>query len=290
MAVAKKDVARELWRTFKERPWDVFRFKYGRRWHISFGSPLLRADGEEFRLIFPATKAAIHASKPGVLVRNGAARKLLLDDYRPGLRAYFAHVAHAVVFSAHMGAICGKTVATNVRQAAVGYRALDGRGASSSGEWALLRTIRLPALARLSTSQALAVRGEAERALPAFRAKLQRDLLSLSNASEEQEQVRTLEIAAELREAARELQGRLASVRIPSVRRNESLFASLAIALEIVALGSGNPTLILGSSGALMSLLLAAHRGQRDSQEKHELLLHHPAYVLLAAERQHAGH
>ena len=86
----------------------------------------------------------------------------------------------------------------------------------------MLRTIPLPALQRLSALQALQVRKEAEKAMPAFRAKLQRDLMSLKNVSDEAEEKRALEVAAELRVAARDLQGQLARLRLPSVRRSEN--------------------------------------------------------------------
>ncbi|HWW84907.1 MAG TPA: hypothetical protein VNZ26_14955 [Vicinamibacterales bacterium] len=135
----------------------------------------------------------------------------------------------------------------------------------------------------------MAVREEAEKALPAFRAKLQRDLVSLKGISDDAEEKRANEVAAELREAARELQGQLASVTLPSIRRGEKLFASLALALEIVALSTGNPAAMTAVTGTLAALLLAAHKSERDRKEKHELLLHQPAYVLLAAERIHAA-
>lgn len=84
------------------------------------------------------------------------------------------------------------------------------------------------------------------------------------------------------------MHGQLASVRLRSIRRSEKLFAGLAIGLEIVALSSGNPTALIAVSGAFAALMLAAHKSQRDRLEKHEVLVHPPAYVLLAAERIHA--
>jgi hypothetical protein len=100
---------------------------------------------------------------------------------------------------------------------------------------------------------------------------------------------RALEVAAELRVAARDLQGQLASLRLPSILRSEKLFAGLAVALEIVALSTGNPSSMLAVSGTFAGLMLAAHKGERDRQEKQEILVHQPAYVLLTAERIHAG-
>jgi len=189
-----------------------------------------------------------------------------------------------------MGGSCNSTVATNTREEAAGYRLLDRRKVGfAQPDWSLLRTVPLPALQRLNALQALQVREEAEKAMPAFRAMLQRDLMSLNNVSDEAEEKRALEVAAELRVAARDLQGQLASLRLPSVRRSEKLFAGLAIALEIVALSTGNPSAMLAVSGTFAGLMLAAHKGERDRQEKQEMLVHQPAYVLLTAERIHAG-
>ena len=125
--------------------------------------------------------------------------------------------------------------------------------------------------------------------MPAFRAKLQRDLMSLKDVSDEAEERRALEVADELRVAARELQGQLASVRLRSIRHSEKLFAGLAVALEIVALSSGNPTAMVAVSGAFAALMIAVHKSQRDRQEKEEVLVHQLAYVLLTAERIHGG-
>jgi hypothetical protein len=111
--------------------------------------------------------------------------------------------------------------------------------------------------------------------------------MSLKDFSDEAEEERALEVAAELRLAARDLQGQLASIRLPSVRRREKLFAGLAFALEIVALSSGNPATVLAATGTFAAFMIAAHQSHRDHQEKREVLVHQPAYVLLTAERIH---
>lgn len=286
---AEKQVMIDLWEEFRLARPDVFRYKHGRRWHMSFGSPLFASAGDEYRITVPATKEAIAASKPDVVLTGKSAMDLI-GHYRKFLRGHFARLAHGVVFSAQMGGSCNSAVATNTRVEASGYRLLDRRKVGFTlPDWSLLRTIPLPALQRLNAVQALQVRNEAEKAMPAFRAKLQRDLMSLKNVSDEAEEKRALEVAAELRVAARDLQGQLAGLRLPSVRRSEKLFAGLAIALEIVALSTGNPSAMLAVSGTFAGLMLAAHKGERDRQEKQELLLHQPAYVLLTAERIHAG-
>ena len=125
--------------------------------------------------------------------------------------------------------------------------------------------------------------------MPAFRAKLQRDLMSLKDVSDEAEEKRAFEVAAELRVAARDLQGQLASLRLPSIRRSEKLFASLAIALEDRCLEHRKSCRHDCGQRRVRLAMLAAHKGERDRQEKQEMLVHQPAYVLLTAERIHAG-
>ena len=286
---AKKYVSSQLWHQFINTQPDAFRYKGGRRWRMSFGSPLFTSAGDEFRITFPATREAIAASKPDVTL-TGKGAMVVVRQYRKLLQKHCSQCAHGVVFSARMGGFCHSTVATNTREEAVGYRLLDRRGITGTlPGWSMLRTIPLPALQRLNALQAMQVREEAEKAMPAFRAMLQRDLMSLKDVSDEAEEERAVEVAADLRVAARELQAKLASVRLRSVRRSEKLFTGLAVALEIVALSSGNPGTMFSVSGAFAALMLAAHKGQLDRQEKEELLVHQPAYVLLTAERIHAG-
>ena len=286
---AERQVTTQLWQEFRQTGPDVFRYKDGRRWRMSFGSPLFTSAPDGYRITVPATREAIAASKPDVMLTGKHAMDLV-RQYRRFLQGHFAQCAHGVVFSTQMGGSCKSTVATNTREEAAGYRLLDRRKVGFAlPDWSLLRTVPLPALQRLNALQALQVRKEAEKSMPAFRAMLQRDLMSLKNVSDEAEEKRALEVAAELRVAARDLQGQLASLRLPSVRRSEKLFAGLAIALEIVALSTGNPSAMLTVSGAFAALMLAAHKGERDRQEKQEMLVHQPAYVLLTAERIHAG-
>jgi hypothetical protein len=195
------------------------------------------------------------------------------------------------VFNTHMGSRCKTTVATNTREEAVGYRLVDHRKVGVTlPDWSMLRTIPLPALEHLTASQAMQVREEAEKAMPAFRALLQRDLMSLNDVSDEAEEKRALEVAAELRVAACDLQGQLAGVRLRSIRRTEKLFAGFAFALELVALSTGNPSAMALGTGTFVALMLAAHKSERDRQEKEEVLVHRPAYVLLTAEGIHAKH
>lgn len=282
---AEKQLAKQLWSEFRNSAPNVFKYKEGQRWYMSFGSSLFTHNGVEYRIAFPATREAISATRLNTPLKGKNALSLI-RQYRNVLQRHFAHRAHSVVFNSNMGSRCNTTVVTNLPEEALGYRLLDRRkiGATTS-DWSMLRTVPLPAMQNLTASQAMCVREEAQKALPAFRAKLQKDLMSLKDLSDEAEERRALEVAVELRSAARELQGQLASIQLPSIRRREKLFAGLALAFEIVALGSGNPATVLGATGTFAALMIAAHQSHRDRQEKQEVLVHQPAYVLLTAER-----
>lgn len=281
-------VASQLWHEFTRSSPDVFRFKYGRRWRLSFGSALFKNAGAEIRITTPATREAIAATKPDTLL-TGKNASNLIRQYSERLKGHFARCAHNVVFDSMSGNRCNTTVVTGTREESVGYRLLDRRELrTTSPEGATLRTIPLPALQRLTASQAMQVREEAQKALPSFRAKLQRDLMSLDEVSDEAEEKRALEVAAELRLAARELESQLAAIRLPSLRRRDNLFAGLAMAIELVGLSTGNAAAVIAASSGFAALMFAAHQSERGRQEKHEALVHQPAYVLLTAERIHA--
>jgi len=287
MEAAEKQVAAQLWREFARSAIDVFRFKDGRRWRLSFGSPLFTNGVADIRFTVPATKEAIAGTKPHMLLSGKSAMKLA-RQYRGTLEEHFAKCANNVVFDSITGRRCNTTVVTSTRQEAAGYRLLDRHGVGAMlPDWSQMRTVQLPALQQLTAIEAMQVREEAEKALPAFRAKLQRDLVSLKDLSDDAEEKRALEVAAELRLAARELQGQFASLRLQSVGRRENLLAGLAIGFEIVALTSKDPATVLAAGGTFAALMIAAHQGRSAREEKHELLVHQPAYVLLTAERVH---
>jgi len=280
---AKKQVARQLWHQFANADVNVVRYRDGRKWRISFGSPLMAQQ----RISLPATREAIAATKPNELLK-GRNAMAIVRSYKEGLQRHFNFCAHSVVFDSFIGSRCNATVVTDSPEEAVGYRLLDHRGVGTARpDWSALRTVPPPSLQSLTASQALQVREEAEKALPAFRAKLQLDLVSLKDLSDEEEEKRACEIAAELRLAARDLQGQLMSINLPSLRRKEKLFVALASALEIIAVGSKNSAAIFAASGTFAAAMIAAHQTHRDRREKHEVLVHQPAYVLLTAERIH---
>lgn len=289
-AAARRKLTTDLWREFV-RTADVFSFQYGRQWRLSFGSPLLAADGEQARLTVPASRSAragLAVNEP--VTGKEAARRA--RQFSERLRPYVKSIATNLVFEARMGSFCRATVVTNSGLGAAGFRFLDNRrfDITSSSERTALRALRLPEFEGLSVNDVMDLRERAHKALPAFRSRMQRELFSLTDVSNNAEEAAAKKVAAELREEASELEAQLASITLPGAKRRERLFASLGVLLEIVALSTGNPALMIAAGGTFASLLLAAHKSQSDREEKHEVLVHQPAYVLLTAKRAHARH
>jgi hypothetical protein len=171
----EKKLAKQLWYELTHSDPDVIRYKVGRRWHVAIGSPLFTRNGVEYRIQAPATKEAIAATKTDTPLRGKSAMSLIRLN-RKGLQHYFAQRAHSIVFNSTMGSRCNTTVITNSPEEALGYRLLDSRKVGATmPNWSMLRTVPLPALQNLTASQAMQVREEAQKAMPAFRAKLQRD-------------------------------------------------------------------------------------------------------------------
>jgi hypothetical protein len=181
---ATKQVASQLCRQFMHADPDLFRYRDGRRWRISFGSPLLAKQ----RISFSATREAIAATRPNKLL-TGKSAMSVVRQYRKALQKHFAYCAHNVVFSSLIGRSCKATVVTDTPEEAVGYRLLDRRSVGvTEPDWSMLRTVPLPALQSLTASQVMQVREEAGKALPAFRAKFQLDIMSLKDLSDEAEE------------------------------------------------------------------------------------------------------
>ncbi len=84
---AEKQLATELWKEFRQTKPDVFRYKDGRRWHMSFGSPLFTSAGEEYRITAPATREAIAASKPDAMLTGKSAMDVV-RQYGKSLRSH----------------------------------------------------------------------------------------------------------------------------------------------------------------------------------------------------------
>ena len=102
---AEKQVTSELWDEFTRADPDVYRYKDGRRWCLSFGSPLFRNGGVEYRITVPATKDVIAASRPNTILTGGNAIELV-RQYRKSLQGHFARCAHGVVFSTNLRTTC----------------------------------------------------------------------------------------------------------------------------------------------------------------------------------------
>jgi hypothetical protein len=287
---AKKKISDSYWREFK-RTATVFPFPYRNHWRLSFGSPLLVADGEETRLTIRVPKKSLSRWTPWLSLPRKATQAVV-QEHSDFLKSELERFANNLVFEARMASFCKATVATNTALGAAGLRYLDERPFDTlrMAEMAAIRSLQLPEFECLGASGVLQLRDAASKALPAFRTRLRADLFSLSNLSDEGEEKQARKVAANLQQEAHELAGKLSAIRLPQGRRRERLYTSLSFALQLVALSTKNPALIVGAGGIFLNMLMNAHKSIVESAEKHEVLQHQPAYVLLAAKRIHGQH
>jgi hypothetical protein len=137
--------------------------------------------------------------------------------------------------------------------------------------------------------QVLELRERAKHALPAFRARLRKDLLSgryISNDADEAQRARA--VAEDLASEARAVEAELAGIHVRSVKRRERLLTTLGTLLQLVAFGTKRPDLVISATGVLGAALFAAHQTASERERHHQRLIRQPAYVVLAAERVHA--
>ncbi len=268
-------------------------FTHERKLGLFVGSPLFRAadDSEEVGHLFAASRRTIPTARPGEpMSRRETMRHV--QRHRRYFANYFDEYANDLIYDTRIAAMTESAVATGLNIGAAALRYLDGRQfhAGDAAEAAVLRGLPLPDFNRLSPPQVLAVRDRAHKALPAFRARLQGELFSLRDTSESGEESRARRVAKALTAEAHDLRGQLESVNLPGGRRREKLYTALSFALQIVALGTRNPEIVLGTSGTFMHLLSEAHKSRVQREQQHEQLVHQPAYVLLAARQAHAKH
>jgi hypothetical protein len=148
--------------------------------------------------------------------------------------------------------------------------------------WEKLRTIRLPWVSNATPEQVVHIRDAAADALPAFRARLQRDLAS------QDADVKTL--VADLKVEATELDAKLRALNVKKTRRASSLMTGLACSVGLYGFASGMPGVAMAGLGIASAILKDAEKRRSDAEACHAELTSKPAYVLLAAQRLHPPH
>jgi hypothetical protein len=238
------------------------------------------------RMTVPIDAATARALGIGV-VRRGKEARSLLQKSKLFFKRGFSSLAGRLTFDAAMSAYANATVATNNELAMLGLRAIDLRPlpVGKTREPDLLPSVPLPYLGGLSTVEVLEVREKARRALPAFRARLQRDLMSASSDRDNEE--RAVQLAAELRLEVAELEAELASLRLPVARRREGLLSVLSFLLTLVGLGTGNTEAVIAGGATLAGTLASVHQTLSDRERRHAVVKSQPASVLLTAKHMH---
>jgi hypothetical protein len=282
---AQRRVERVLWDELLETV-DVFAFKWGRQYRLSFGSPRLPQGDHGVRWTVPIDAHTAHTLPKDQPLKGTAARRWLRHAQRL-VKAEISAYAQTLTFDAAMSAYSQATIATHSDLGMLGLRVIDRRTrpAAMDDEAQLFPGISLPYLDGLSTVEVLEVREKAAHALPAFRARLQRDLMSASPHKDNDARARRL--AAELRLEVAELEAELRSLRLPVTKRREGLLAVLSFMLTLVGLGTGNTEALIAGGATLAGTLASVHQVLADRERRHAVIKSQPASVLLTAKGVH---
>jgi hypothetical protein len=265
---------------------DVLLFTYGKQRRLSFGSPLLIADEQEYRFTVPVRKTDARRFRPYKRI-GGKAASEWAQRYEEPIRAEILRLSGNLVFDARMAMFSDATLATSSRLASCGYRILAGRtlGTPDLGAWEKLRSLKIPVLNRLGASDVLRLRETAAVALPAFRLRLRSELFSLEQSGDDHEEKTAVAAANRLQQEAVQLHSQLAAVTLPASSRREAGLLTLSAVIALVGMSSGQPALALGGTASLASMLMAAHNNATAREKVHAEVSRQPAAILLSAQR-----
>jgi hypothetical protein len=259
-----------------------FRLQHGNRKHeIQVTSPFDASDGISLPFDIRPTRQDLRELQPYRWVRGKEARRCV-DRHERELREHIRGYVAELLFDVGHAGPTGAVIGTNHKMGGAALRVIDGRafGESPLTEWEEHRSVQLPWIKGLNAADVLRVREEAAPALPAFRRRLQRDLLSPSANVSEDAQARRL--ASDLRQDALELQEKLRAVNLPAVRRAPNLFAGLGLAIGLYGLATGA---VATGLAAFAAMIAKAHQDSNSRQQELASLRRQPAYVLVTAHR-----
>lgn len=191
---------------------------------------------------------------------------------------------HDAKASSRHGAILG----TNYGLSTAALRCLSGAETIRDWEaWAHSRTVPLPWIAQASPGEMVRLREAAAGALPAFRARIQKELAS---ADPENDQAALTKLVGELRAEAAVLEVKLRSVDVEKTRRNSNLLAGLGFSIGLLGFSTGNPAIGMAGLGVFSALVRDSEKRRADAEACHAELTGQPAYVVLAADHFHRRH
>lgn len=202
---------------------------------------------------------------------------------RPYVVPMLEREATAMLFEARDSGLERAMLATQSRLEAVTLRVVD-RALIRTGAykaWEELRECRLPWVSELTAEEVLRLREQARRALPAFRARMKRDLFSSPTTARARD-ARAEKIATELRSEVPEVEAELRASKVRTRKSVPVAVGAAGLACIVYGVGSLNPQMA-AAGVAMMSALAAFHANHSAAQTEQERLMAKPAYVLLAA-------
>lgn len=141
--------------------------------------------------------------------------------------------------------------------------------------WEVSRSAVIPWIRELTIEQVVALRREADKALPRFRESIAKALRS----KDVNVQVQVID---DLRAEAAEVQAELSALNLPGESAFRALAGSLGLTISVYGFAGEfvAPAVALGS---LMTLLGLIHASTRKDHQEHEGLVSKPGYVLVKA-------
>lgn len=147
-------------------------------------------------------------------------------------------------------------------------------------DWEYLRSVDLPWISVLSPAQLLALRSDAQFALPRLREYLGR----ASRDSSADDHVRA-DIVAELRAQAAEVEGEIEALKRQHTSRYQVAMQSAAVSFVLYGLASGVPAVAATSLAAFLAAQAHLRSVQKDVVEAEAAVVASPAFALVAARR-----
>jgi hypothetical protein len=245
-------------------------------------SPLFMANGTMTQYPVRVPRAAFDELS-GVQA-DAELRRRVLEDHAPWLRDRFAREVKNAWADVRASSAHEMTFGLNYRLVGMALNCFDGRsvGASKLEEWEMLRTIQLPWISNATPKQIVELRDAAAEALPAFRARIRKDLAS--------SETDIRKIVDTLRSEALELEAKLRALNIGRARRTSRLMAGLGFSAGVYGFATGNPATAMAGLGIFAALARDAEKRLSEAEACHAELTAKPAYVLLTAQHLHSEH
>lgn len=277
-------VAEHMWLLLQRDAKVKMDVRRGGKNFITVESSFFGSNEEPLSVLFEVSSDVAKAlQRRHKLQKGGGLPRASLAELKPLVYDTVKAETRVTFLDASSAARYGSVVASSSRFENIALRILDKAWSQQTPheDWERVRSIPLPWVSSLSATEVLQLREQAARALPRFRALMNKELFSLSDAPCNPDEY-SINVATRLRGEVAELEAELRAAKVTSGHLFRAGLGVSGIGCIVYGIGSRDP-LALSGGAAIMSVLAALHPADRTAQAEHERLLSRPAYVLLAA-------